>query len=206
MSESRHLSRAVTRRRCLKEIAATAIFAPGHSGALRAAGGASLPQLPNLAASYAVLLRSTDRNFERYQPAYNRRTMLRPQLRALCKTPKSVAVMVDWARSNAVPFALRSGGHGYEGFSQSASVVIDTRLMNKIEIDTAGRSVAIGAGAALGDIYKQIGAKGFAIPAGSCPTVGVSGHALGGGFGLLARQMGLACDSLQSVELVDPQA
>jgi FAD/FMN-containing dehydrogenase len=165
-----------------------------------------LPRLPNLPATDALLLLSTDSNFNRYEPAYNRRTMLRPQLRALCKTPRSVSVMVDWARTNSVPFALRSGGHCYEGFCESTSVVIDTRLMNKVEIDAAGGSVTVGAGAALGDIYKQIGAKGFAIPAGSCPTVGISGHSLGGGFGLLARPLGLACDSLQSVELVDPQA
>jgi FAD/FMN-containing dehydrogenase len=200
------LSKSLTRRRVLQEIAATAIFAPAVFAALRASSAAALPTLPNLGPSEALLLLSTDSNFNKYEPAYNRRTMLRPQLRALCKTPHSVAVMVDWARTNMVPFALRSGGHGYEGFSQSTSVVIDTRLMNKVAIDVAAGSVTVGAGAALGDIYKKIGAKGFAIPAGSCPTVGVSGHVLGGGFGLLARPLGLACDSLQSVELVDPQA
>lgn len=200
------LSKRVTRRRILKEVAATAVFAPAVFAALRPSSAAALPKLPSLAPTEALLLLSTDGNFAQYQRAYNRRTMLRPQLRALCKTPKSVAVMVDWARTNMVPFALRSGGHGYEGFSQSTGVVIDTRLMNKVEIDTAGGILTVGAGAALGDIYKQIAAKRFAFPGGSCPTVGVSGHALGGGFGLLARALGLACDSLQSIELVDPQA
>jgi FAD/FMN-containing dehydrogenase len=200
------LNKSVTRRRLLEGIAATAIFSPAVFAASRPSNAATLPKLPGLASSEALLLPSTDRNFDRYQPAYNRRTLLRPQLRALCKTPKSVAVMVDWARTNMVPFALRSGGHSYEGFSQSPSVVIDTRLMNKVEIDTAGRILTVGAGAALGDIYKQIAAKRFAFPGGSCPTVGVSGHALGGGYGLLARPLGLACDSLQSIELVDPQA
>jgi FAD/FMN-containing dehydrogenase len=199
------LSKGVTRRRILRKIAATAIFAPAALATMRASSAAGLPKLPNLPSSEALLLLSTDGNFDRYQPAYNRRTMLRPQLRALCKTSKSVAALVDWCRTNKVPFALRSGGHSYEGFSQSASVVIDTRLMNKIELDTAGASVTVGAGTAIGDIYKQIGPKGFAIPAGSCPTVGISGHTVGGGFGLLARPFGLACDSLQSVELVDPQ-
>jgi FAD/FMN-containing dehydrogenase len=200
------LNKKITRRRILKEIAATAIFAPAVFAASRPSNAAALPKLPNLASSEALLLASADGDFDRYQPAYNRRTMLRPQLRALCKTPKSVAVMVDWARTNMVPFALRSGGHSYEGFSQSPGVVIDTRLMNKVEIDTAGGILTVGAGAALGDIYKQIAARRFAFPGGSCPTVGISGHALGGGFGLLARPLGLACDSLLSIELVDRQA
>jgi FAD/FMN-containing dehydrogenase len=29
---------------------------------------------------------------------------------------------------------------------------------------------------------------------GTCPTVGISGHVMGGGYGLLARAYGLACD------------
>jgi FAD/FMN-containing dehydrogenase len=206
MRGNARLSKSVTRRRILKEMAAAAIFAPTVFTGLRAGSAAALPKLPSLASTEALLLLSTDGNFAQYQQAYNRRTMLRPQLRALCKTPKSVAVMVDWARTNMLPFALRSGGHSYEGFSQSPCVVIDTRLMNKVEIDRAGGILTVGAGAALGDIYKRIGAKRFAFPGGSCPTVGVAGHALGGGFGLLARPLGLACDSLQSIELVDPQA
>ncbi|HML13293.1 MAG TPA: FAD-binding oxidoreductase [Xanthobacteraceae bacterium] len=149
------------------------------------------------------MLLPTDGDFEKFEPAYNLRTMLRPQVRALCKTPNAVAAMVDWARTNNVPFATRCGGHSYEGFSQSTGAVIDTRLMKAIEI--SGDNVTVGAGAALGDIYKKIGAKGLAIPAGSCPTVGVSGHVLGGGFGLLGRPFGLACDSLEWIELVDPQ-
>jgi hypothetical protein len=44
----------------------------------------------------------------------------------------------------------------------------------------------------------------LAFTGGSCPTVGVSGHLLGGGYGYLARPFGLACDSLLSADLVDP--
>jgi FAD binding domain len=44
----------------------------------------------------------------------------------------------------------------------------------------------------------------LAFTGGSCPTVGVSGHLLGGGYGYLARPYGLACDSLLSVDLIDP--
>jgi len=193
----------ITRRRILRQIAATGVFAPAILATWRRRGFAALPPLPNLSPSEAQVLLPTDGDFEKFEPAYNLRTMLRPQVRALCKTPNAVAAMVDWARTNNVPFATRCGGHSYEGFSQSTGAVIDTRLMKAIEI--SGDNVTVGAGAALGDIYKKIGAKGLAIPAGSCPTVGVSGHVLGGGFGLLGRPFGLACDSLEWIELVDPQ-
>jgi FAD/FMN-containing dehydrogenase len=193
----------IPRRTVLQRIAATAICSPAVVRSHPAA--AALPPLPNLPASDALLLRPGDAQFARYEPAFNARTMLTPQLRAMCKTPNAVGVVVDWCRSNNMPFAVRCGGHSYEGFSQSASVVIDLRLMNSIAIDVATKTATVGAGASLGQLYQAIAPRGFAFPGGSCPTVGVSGHLLGGGYGYLARPFGLACDNILSVDLVDPQ-
>jgi FAD/FMN-containing dehydrogenase len=192
-----------TRRDVLKRIVATAAFAPAVL--LGRQARAALPPLPNLPAGDALLLRPGDAQFAQYQPAFNARTMLTPQLRALCKSANGAAVMVDWCRGNNLPFALRSGGHCYEGFSQSASVVIDTRLIDAVTVDSKTKTATVGAGATLGAIYKAIAPHGLAFPAGSCPTVGVAGHVLGGGYGYLGRPFGLACDSLLSIELVDPQ-
>ena len=129
--------------------------------------------------------------------------MLRPRLRALCKTQRAVAAMIEWLRFHHIPFALRSGGHCFEGFSQSDAVVLDTRPMNAIDIDTATETVTTGPGASLGALYKAVGVRGYALSAGSCPTVGVAGHALGGGCGYLSRQFGFLCDSLESIECID---
>lgn len=41
------------------------------------------------------------------------------------------------------------------------------------------------------------------FPGGKCPTVGVSGFTLGGGWGLSSRLYGLGCDSLIELELVN---
>jgi FAD/FMN-containing dehydrogenase len=192
-----------TRRRFVKGIAATAIAAPAVFSARRAA--AALPPLPNLPATDALLLRPGDAHFTDYQPAFNARTMLTPELRALCKTASAVGTMVDWCRSNNLPFAMRSGGHSYEGLSQSAGVVIDTRLLAAVSYDATTKTATVGAGASLGAFYKVVAPLNQGFPGGSCPTVGVSGHVLGGGYGHLARPFGLACDSLLSVDLIDPQ-
>ncbi|KAF8945066.1 hypothetical protein BGZ52_010050, partial [Haplosporangium bisporale] len=45
--------------------------------------------------------------------------------------------------------------------------------------------------------------SGWTINAGTCPTVGIGGHALGGGFGLLARKYGLLIDRIVEMELVN---
>lgn len=83
--------------------------------------------------------------------------------------------------------------------------MIDTRLMNAVTVDSTKKTASVGAGASLGTVYKAIAARGLAFPGGSCPTVGVTGHALGGGYGYLARQFALACDNVLSIDLIDPQ-
>jgi len=159
-----------------------------------------------MAGEDAVIAMPSTALYESTLPAYNLRTELRPALRILVKTALGMRQAIDWVRSNEMPFALRSGGHCFEGFSQSAGVVIDARLMNSVSFDTETKRLSVGAGATLGDIYRFLGPRGFGFPGGSCPTVGISGHTMGGGFGLIARERGLACDSLAAIDLVDSGA
>jgi len=65
---------------------------------------AALPPLPNLPENEALLLTPADQRFWRYSAAYNRRTMVQPKLRAVCKTPTSVSAIVNCA---AISFHLR---------------------------------------------------------------------------------------------------
>jgi FAD/FMN-containing dehydrogenase len=169
------------------------------------AAAAVLPPLPNLPASDVTFLKPSDPQYADYLPAANKRAQLSPALRAVCKTEHAVAVMVDWVQANNQSFAVRSGGHSYEGFSQSANVVIDLRGLKTIAIDATSGLVTVGAGVSLYKIYQALAARGLALPAGSCPTVGISGHVMGGGHGLLARSHGLTCDTLRQATIVDSQ-
>ncbi len=171
-----------------------------------AAPTTALPPLPNLSATDALLLKPSDAHYADYLAAANIRTRLDPALRAVCKTEHAVAVMVDWVHSNNLNFAVRCGGHSYEGLSQSADVVIDVRGLDTITVDKSAGLVTAGSGVSLYQIYQALAAQGLALQAGSCPTVGISGHVMGGGHGLLARSHGLTCDSLQQINVVDSQA
>lgn len=159
----------------------------------------------SLRSDQAILLTAKDFNFSKYQSAFNIRTTLQPEVRALCQTAEGVSICINWCRTNNVPFAIRGAGHSYEGYSQSKYLVIDTRLMKKLDIDVENKILTVQPGLALGEIYKALSVHQLAIPAGSCPTVGVVGHTMGGGYGLLARAKGLACDSLIEIEIVDAQ-
>jgi FAD/FMN-containing dehydrogenase len=112
-----------------------------------------------------------------------------------------VAAAVKWAARSGVHIVARSGGHSYGGYSTVANgVVVDLSRLTTVAL--AGGQGVVGAGARLGNVYNGLGAHGVAIPAGTCPTVGIGGHALGGGFGLASRAWGLASDNLVSVQIV----
>jgi FAD/FMN-containing dehydrogenase len=105
--------------------------------------------------------------------------------------------------SRNVAVRARSGGHSYAGYSTvSDGVVLDLRRLNSISVDQEAGMATVGAGAQLIDVYAALANSGATIPAGSCPSVGVSGVTLGGGFGLAARQFGLTVDSLMAADIV----
>ncbi|WIV58696.1 FAD-dependent oxidoreductase [Amycolatopsis nalaikhensis] len=105
------------------------------------------------------------------------------------------------AAAGRVTIAARSGGHSYAGYSvPEGGLVIDVAALNKVDIQ--GDKAVIGAGAKLKDVYAALGRAGRALPAGSCPTVGIAGLTLGGGIGVLSRKYGLTCDHLASAQVV----
>jgi FAD/FMN-containing dehydrogenase len=111
-----------------------------------------------------------------------------------------VARVVRWATQEHVHIVARSGGHSYGGWSTTTGVVVDLAHFSSTVV--SGTHATIGAGARLGNIYTTLAAHGLAIPAGTCPSVGIGGHALGGGFGLAARAWGLASDNVVSLQIV----
>src|ERR1700759_2034178 len=112
-----------------------------------AADAAPLPPLPDVDPGDVLLLTPSDAQYRDYLPAANTRTQLGPALRAVCQTEQGVAAMVGWVRDNQLAFAVRCGGHSYEGFSQSSNVVIDLRGLADIDVDKAAGIVTAGSGA-----------------------------------------------------------
>lgn len=164
-------------------------------------------ELPPFPDGDVQILRAGDQGYEQHQPSYNARTMLRPRWRALCKSMTGLRRLVDAARDRRIPFAIRSGGHSFEGFSQSDTLVIDVRPLNNVQISpgASGPIAVVGSGISLGALYRATARAGLCFPAGSCPTVGLAGHMQGGGFGLLSRALGLASDAFLGAEIVDAQ-
>ena len=124
-----------------------------------------------------------------------------PAAVAFPRDADDVSAAVRWAVAHGVALRARSGGHSYAGYSTvNDGLVLDLRNLDTIRVDRG--QATIGAGAQLIDVYRALAKRGVTIPAGSCPSVGVAGHALGGGMGLAGRAFGLTADNIAAVELV----
>ena len=122
---------------------------------------------------------------------------------AYCQSSRDVSRAVRWARANRIRIAARSGGHSYGGYSTSSGLVVDVSRLKTVAVNKTGTEAAIGAGARLIDVYDQLWQRKVTIPAGTCPSVGIGGLALGGGIGFTARAFGLTCDNVLGLRLVD---
>src|ERR1700758_3165342 len=68
--------------------------------------------------------------------SFSKRMQVTPRVRVVAASAAAVSATILWATNNGVNFAVRSGGHSYEGFSQSPDLVIDVRGMKTIKLSS----------------------------------------------------------------------
>ncbi|WP_143306198.1 FAD-dependent oxidoreductase [Chitinophaga vietnamensis] len=136
---------------------------------------------------------------------FNKRFAGKPEYIYLPTSTQEVIAAVQSAVSNHLRPVVRSGGHCLEGFvsDPAAQVLIDTSLMTGLYYDAAKAAFAVEAGVTVGEMYRRLFLQwGVVLPAGEHPGIGMGGHVLGGAFGFLCKEYGLAADYLYAVELV----
>jgi FAD/FMN-containing dehydrogenase len=126
---------------------------------------------------------------------------VKPRAVVFCESTADVQGTLRWARKHAVRIVPRSGGHSYGGYSTTSGVIVDVSRLDGVTLDSSRRAI-VGAGARLIDVYERLAEHGRTVPAGSCPTVGIAGLALGGGIGFASRKYGLTCDNLIEATVV----
>jgi FAD/FMN-containing dehydrogenase len=125
---------------------------------------------------------------------------IHPQAVAYCVSSADVALALQFAQDNSVPFAVRSGGHSGGGYSTTTGLVIDVSRLNSISV---GRDkVTVGTGVQGVDAIAALAPHGKAIIGGYCPTVAVGGFYQGGGLGVLTRPYGVGSDRIASAKVV----
>jgi hypothetical protein len=142
--------------------------------------------------------------YEEDKMAWNRAIEKFPLVIIYCNNQEDIINAIVWSHSYSLEIRIRSGRHHYEGYSTGNDVVvIDISKMNNIIVDEDKKTVKIQGGVRNREIYEILGELGYPFPGGGCPTVGVVGLALGGGWGYSSRLFGLTADSMLEISMID---
>lgn len=126
-----------------------------------------------------------------------------PALIAQCVDEKDVATALRYASAHAVPVAVRSGGHGSDGYAMpGGALVVDLSAMRAVTVDPETRVVRAQPGVRLGEMDAAAQRHGLAVPAGTVSNTGVAGLTLGGGIGFLMRRHGATVDNLLACDMI----
>lgn len=89
------------------------------------------------------------------------------------------------------------------GNGDDNTIVVDLKHFKQFSMDEESWVATLGAGHLLGDVTKKLLANGGrAMAHGTCPQVGIGGHATIGGLGPMSRMWGAALDHVQEVTVV----
>lgn len=148
-----------------------------------------------------VVVTKESPNYEECCLSWNRAIEKHPLVIVYCQENQDVIQAIKWAKQYGVPFRIRSGTHHYEGYSTGDQLlVIDVSCMNRIELNET--TVTVQGGVRNRELYEAVCGAGYPFPGGGCPTVGVAGYTLGGGWGYSSRLFGLGCDQLIEAEVI----
>ncbi|MFE9454765.1 FAD-binding oxidoreductase [Streptomyces sp. NPDC006739] len=185
------------------DAAGTPLSAGSPGTAMKTAGAAAAANWAALARDLdGRLIRPGDADWKTAHLLYNTRfDGLKPAAVAYVAHGDDIRTTLAYARAHGIRVAIRNGGHSYGGWSSGdGKLILDVSKLNTIRV--GGGQAVVGAGCKLIDVYRALAAKSVTVPAGSCPTVGVSGLALGGGHGVASRAYGLTCDNLTQATVI----
>ena len=155
------------------------------------------------AAVRGQVIRPGDSDYDEARAVWNAAHDKHPALIVRCSGTADVIKVVEFARSEGLPLAVRGGAHSIAGFSTcDGGVVLDLSPMKAVRVDPQQRRAIAQGGATWADFDHETQAYGLAVTGGLVSTTGLGGFTLGGGIGWLLRKHGLTCDNLVSADVV----
>ncbi|GJJ10290.1 hypothetical protein Clacol_004516 [Clathrus columnatus] len=137
---------------------------------------------------------------------WNLRCTPKPLAVVYPRNAEEVSTIVKIATKHGIPVQPRSGGHSYGSYSlggKDGAFVVDLEKMSTVVVDQKTWLATIGGGTRLGEVTKGLYDQGRrTIAHGTCPQVGIGGHATVGGQGPLSRMYGLTLDHIVDMEVV----
>src|SRR4051812_41663509 len=128
---------------------------------------ATLDIVPLQSAVSAPVLGPADPGWDGARQAWNLRADQQPDAIAFANTPGDVRAIVDFARERGLKVAAQGTGHAATCLgSLAGTILLKTMRMGGVEVDPAGQTARVEAGALLGEL---------AVAAGEHRLAGLSG-------------------------------
>jgi hypothetical protein len=148
------------------------------------------------------VLRVTDPEYKAAATLHNRAIQIWPSLILRPATYDDVSLALSTLSSLQIEIRIMGGRHSYGGYCSHQGIVLDSALLKGLKIDWESETVTMQAGVIWSDIYTMLNRSEYVIMGGLCPTVGVVGFTLGGGYNAMySRSFGLASDNVLNFEV-----
>jgi FAD/FMN-containing dehydrogenase len=126
-----------------------------------------------------------------------------PQVIVTVASDNDVALAIDYASSEGLRVAVRSGGHSLCGSPiRDGGMLLDMSQLREISIDRASRTALVQPATTARQLANALGEHGLAFPVGHCGSVSLGGYLLSGGLGWNSGTWGPGCFSLRSLKMV----
>ncbi|KAB5576093.1 hypothetical protein GE09DRAFT_615021 [Coniochaeta sp. 2T2.1] len=137
---------------------------------------------------------------------FNLQLNFTPVAIAVPANTKHIQDAVACAAKLGVKANAKCGGHSYASFGlggEDGHLTIEMDRMNAVKLDNTTGIASVEGGSRLGHVASELYAQGKrAFSHGTCPGVGVGGHALHGGYGISSHTKGLALDWMVGATIV----
>ena len=159
--------------------------------------------------SEQIIARTNSAEVDGGYAALNYQWNLRPEQKTplaflLPRSSREVAAAVRCCKSHGLRVVAKGGGHSVEkySFGDNHTIVVDLQRLDAIVPDSDNLTCHMGPGVLIGQLAWNLYSEGrWVVPHGVCPSVGMSGQALGGGYGYLSRLHGLTVDNVLEFEI-----
>ena len=119
-----------------------------------------------------------------------------------CSTAEDVQWTVRLATEHAVPLSVLCGGRHWAGLAVvEGGLVLNLRPMSQVLVDRESQTVTMGGGSLIDNVLLELPDDMVSVT-GAVSSVGYTGLTLGGGYVPLNSRFGLACDTMQSAQVV----
>ncbi len=107
-----------------------------------------------------------------------------------------------WPGERGLKVKARSGGHSWSASGIRSGVLVDLSRMTEVSFDPERGIASVQPGVKGRDLNALLAEHDLFFPSGHCPTVGLGGFLLQGGWGWNSRAIGPACLSIVGVDVV----